>query len=99
FSHRENDYPYMLSGGEKQCVAIMRAWMNQSKLLLADEPTSSLDDKLATEVVEMIKQQLRQEGAIVIMLTHDQRLLVYAVFNIYIYDGEFIETATAMTVV
>lgn len=97
-SHRENVYPHMLSGGEKQRVAIMRAWMNQPKLLLADEPTASLDAKRATEVVEMIKQQVRQEGAIGIMVTHDQRLFDYADRIIYLNDGELMETATAMTV-
>lgn len=54
-SHRLISYPHMLSGGEKQRVAIMRAWMNEPQLLLADEPTASLDAKRATEVVEMIK--------------------------------------------
>ncbi|EOG8962181.1 ABC transporter ATP-binding protein [Staphylococcus pseudintermedius] len=97
-SYRENVYPHMLSGGEKQRVAIMRAWMNQPKLLLADEPTASLDAKRATEVVEMIKQQVRQEGAIGIMVTHDQRLFDYADRIIYLNDGELMETATAMTV-
>lgn len=56
-SHRINAYPHMLSGGEKQRVAIMRAWMNKPQLLLADEPTASLDAKRATEVVEMIKNK------------------------------------------
>lgn len=97
-SHRERVYPHMLSGGEKQRVAIMRAWMNQPRLLLADEPTASLDAKRATEVVEMIKQQVRQEGAIGMMVTHDQRLFDYADRIIYLNDGELMETATAVTV-
>ena len=42
-THRVKSYPYMLSGGEKQRVAIMRAFMNHPKIILADEPTASLD--------------------------------------------------------
>ena len=61
-SHRIDAYPHMLSGGEKQRVAIMRAWMNKPQLLLADEPTASLDAKRATEVVEMIKEQVQSKG-------------------------------------
>ncbi|ARJ50513.1 ABC transporter ATP-binding protein [Staphylococcus lutrae] len=91
-SHRARVYPHMLSGGEKQRVAIMRAWMNQPKLLLADEPTASLDAQRATEVVEMIKQQVRNEKTIGIMVTHDQRLFDYADRIIYLNDGEIAES-------
>ena len=90
-SHRLDAYPHMLSGGEKQRVAIMRAWMNQPKLLLADEPTASLDAKRATEVVEMIKDQVRNENAIGIMVTHDERLFDYADRMLYLDSGELIQ--------
>ncbi|MDO5375441.1 ABC transporter ATP-binding protein [Staphylococcus rostri] len=86
--HRLEAYPHMLSGGEKQRVAIMRAWMNQPKLLLADEPTASLDAKRATEVVEMIKKQVRDENAIGIMVTHDERLFDYADRMLYLDGGQ-----------
>lgn len=89
--HRLEAYPHMLSGGEKQRVAIMRAWMNQPKLLLADEPTASLDAKRATEVVEMIKDQVRNENAIGIMVTHDERLFDYADRMLYLDSGELIQ--------
>ena len=62
--HRLDAYPNMLSGGEKQRVAIMRAFMNQPKLILADEPTASLDAKRATEVVEMIANEVKTQGLI-----------------------------------
>ncbi|UXR69366.1 MULTISPECIES: ABC transporter ATP-binding protein [unclassified Staphylococcus] len=89
--HRLDAYPHMLSGGEKQRVAIMRAWMNQPKLLLADEPTASLDAKRAIEVVDMIKAQVRDEQAIGIMVTHDERLFEYADHIFYLDSGEMIQ--------
>ncbi|WP_436854590.1 ABC transporter ATP-binding protein [Staphylococcus caeli] len=77
-AHRLNVFPHMLSGGEKQRVAIMRALMNQPKIILADEPTASLDAERATEVIEMIKQQIQSKQMIGIMITHDKRLFEYA---------------------
>lgn len=89
-SHRLISYPHMLSGGEKQRVAIMRAWMNEPQLLLADEPTASLDAKCATEVVEMIKNQVKTKGTIGIMVTHDERLFEYADRMLYLDEGNIV---------
>lgn len=57
---RKNHYPNQLSGGEKQRVAIARAFMNNPDLILADEPTASLDSKRAREVVEMMKREVKE---------------------------------------
>lgn len=76
--HRLNVFPHMLSGGEKQRVAIMRALMNNPKIILADEPTASLDAERATEVIHMIKNQIQSKKMIGIMITHDKRLFQYA---------------------
>lgn len=76
--HRLDVFPHMLSGGEKQRVAIMRALMNEPKIILADEPTASLDAERATEVIEMIKAQIQNKKMIGIMITHDKRLFDYA---------------------
>lgn len=89
-THRLLSYPHMLSGGEKQRVAIMRAWMNEPQLLLADEPTASLDAKRATEVVEMIKTQVKTKNTIGIMVTHDERLFEYADRMLYLDDGRIV---------
>lgn len=60
-NHRLTAFPHMLSGGEKQRVAIVRALMNHPKIILADEPTASLDAERATEVIEMIKNQIKSK--------------------------------------
>ena len=69
-----NSYPHMLSGGQQQRVAIMRALMNHPKIVLADEPTASLDASRAQEVVEMIRKQIKANQMIGIMITHDESL-------------------------
>lgn len=89
-THRVKSYPYMLSGGEKQRVAIMRAFMNHPKIILADEPTASLDAERAREVVAMIKEQISDKRMIGIMITHDESLFKYADRVIELYDGKII---------
>lgn len=89
-THRVKSYPYMLSGGEKQRVAIMRAFMNHPKIILADEPTASLDAKRVRDVVAMIKEQISEKRMIGIMITHDESLFKYADRVIELYDGKII---------
>lgn len=89
-THRGKSYPYMLSGGEKQRVAIMRAFMNHPKIILADEPTASLDAKRVRDVVAMIKEQISEKRMIGIMITHDESLFKYADRVIELYDGKII---------
>lgn len=86
-NHRLTAFPHMLSGGEKQRVAIVRALMNHPKIILADEPTASLDAERATEVIEMIKNQIISKKMIGIMITHDKRLFEYADKVIELDDG------------
>ncbi|MCD8923519.1 ABC transporter ATP-binding protein [Staphylococcus epidermidis] len=83
-----NSYPHMLSGGQQQRVAIMRAFMNHPKIVLADEPTASLDASRAQEVVEMIRKQIKDNQMIGIMITHDESLFKYADRIIKLYDGK-----------
>ncbi|GFN32958.1 ABC transporter ATP-binding protein [Paenibacillus xylaniclasticus] len=70
-------YPEELSGGEKQRVAIARALINDPSIILADEPTASLDTKRAHEVVSLIAQEVRKHKKAAVMVTHDERLLTY----------------------
>ena len=83
-----NSYPHMLSGGQQQRVEIMRALMNHPKIVLADEPTASLDASRAQEVVEMIRKQIKANQMIGIMITHDESLFKYADRIVQLYDGK-----------
>lgn len=87
--HRLNSYPNLLSGGEKQRVAIMRAWMNEPKMILADEPTASLDAERATEVMDMIRNNIQSNQSVGLMITHDERLFSYA-DRIYTLDEGYV---------
>ena len=68
-------YPKELSGGERQRAAIARALYNSPDIILADEPTASLDTERAKRVVHLLKEATRKYGKSVVMITHDTRLL------------------------
>lgn len=70
-----NKYPAKMSGGEKQRVAIARAFMNNPDVILADEPTASLDGTRGRQVVELIKKEVKKHNKAAIMVTHDERVL------------------------
>ncbi|WP_239257062.1 ABC transporter ATP-binding protein [Listeria ilorinensis] len=72
---RADFYPRDLSGGEKQRVAIARALINSPSVILADEPTASLDSKRSKEVVELIRAEVIGTERAAIMVTHDERML------------------------
>lgn len=73
--HRLHHYPEELSGGQRQRVAIARALAPQPELVLADEPTASLDSKSGQDVVELLGNLCRNRGSAVLLVTHDLRLL------------------------
>lgn len=69
-----NKYPEELSGGERQRVAIARALYHDPSIILADEPTASLDTEKAYEVVEILANETKQKQKATIMVTHDLRM-------------------------
>ena len=71
----QNHYPKALSGGERQRAAIARALYNNPSIVLADEPTASLDTERAKRVVHLLKEVTQKFNKSVVMITHDTRLL------------------------
>nr|WP_304216696.1 ABC transporter ATP-binding protein [Fredinandcohnia onubensis] len=72
-----NKYPSDLSGGERQRVAIAKALYSNPSIILADEPTASLDSDRAYEVMELLKKVTKQKNTTTIVVTHDTRLISY----------------------
>ena len=85
--HHFLSYPAQLSGGQRQRVAIARALVRQPALILADEPTASLDFASATEVMACFKEAASLWGTTTIMVTHDQRLMPLVNRVIVLEDG------------
>jgi putative ABC transport system ATP-binding protein len=75
---RAEHFPSELSGGERQCVAIARALANGPRLLLADEPTASLDGPAARRVLDVIDELRSQRGMTVLAVTHDPAVVARA---------------------
>lgn len=71
----KDKHPSDLSGGERQRAAIARALFNEPNLILADEPTASLDTEHAYQVVELLRQEAHLKNKATIMVTHDQRMI------------------------
>ena len=72
---RTDNLPSMLSGGQQQRVAVARALANQPSVILADEPTAALDSHRGRQVMELFAQVAHEQGAGVIVVTHDHRAL------------------------
>ncbi len=84
---RRDHYPVQLSGGEQQRVALARAFMRKPPLLLADEPTGNLDSANGRQVLELLLSLNRQEGATLVLVTHDRELADHATRIITLKDG------------
>lgn len=84
---RMDHYPVQLSGGEQQRVALARAFITKPPILLADEPTGNLDGKTGNQVLEILLELNRQEGATLVLVTHDPALATHADRVITLRDG------------
>lgn len=87
-SELKDKYPKDLSGGERQRAAIARALFHNPSVILADEPTASLDTERAVEVVEILARETKDKDKATIMVTHDERLIGYCDKVYYMEDGD-----------
>jgi putative ABC transport system ATP-binding protein len=86
-SERADYLPALLSGGEQQRVAIARALANNPRLILADEPTASLDTGRGKKVMEMLKKIAKENQSAVIVVTHDVRMIEGFDYVYHLKDG------------
>lgn len=84
--------PTQLSGGERQRVAIARALANNPSIILADEPTGSLDSKTGQMILQRLKEIHEKENVTLIMVTHDMNVASMARRTIQVLDGRIVET-------
>ncbi|SFH52136.1 ABC transporter ATP-binding protein [Pisciglobus halotolerans] len=84
---KRNKFPNECSGGERQRIAIARAFMNDPAIILADEPTASLDTNRAHEVVKLMANEVKARQKAAVMVTHDERMLDYCDRVYRIEDG------------
>jgi len=83
-----NKYPADLSGGERQRVAIAKALYSNPSIILADEPTASLDSDRAYEVMELLQRETKNKNTTTIVVTHDTRLIKYCDKVYKMTDGD-----------
>ena len=84
-------YPKQLSGGQQQRVAIARSIINNPKFIIADEPTGALDTHTSEEIMKLFEELNQQDGATIILVTHDPEVVPYCHRLIRIRDGAIIE--------
>lgn len=87
-SHRKNNFPNQLSGGEMQRVSIARALAKKPKLLLCDEPTGALDSKTGQKIIELLQEASKDKDVAVVMVTHNAEFKKFADKVIYLKDGK-----------
>jgi putative ABC transport system ATP-binding protein len=93
---RARHFPHQLSGGQKQRVAIARALVGEPRIILADEPTASLDKQSGREVVDRIQALAKKQGAAVVLVTHDNRILDIADRIVHLEEGRLSGYADAV---
>ena len=89
--NRATHYPSQLSGGEQQRIAIARAFANNPKILLADEPTGNLDSKNGQHIFELMTELHRTNGTTLVLVTHDEELARQSQKIIRLRDGKIVD--------
>jgi len=87
---RRTHFPAELSGGEQQRTAVARALVHRPAVVLADEPTGSLDSASGSAVLRLMDELRRQEGAALLLATHDEAIAAAADRVVRMYDGEIV---------
>jgi putative ABC transport system ATP-binding protein len=90
---RADHLPQQLSGGEKQRVAIARALANDPKVILADEPTASLDTERGLSVMRLLRKLTNDQGTSILVVTHDTRMIGEVDGVIHLVDGRVVDAA------
>jgi putative ABC transport system ATP-binding protein len=90
-SAKERTTPPRLSGGERQRLALARALANSPSIILADEPTGSLDSSSVTRVLELLRSIREREGVTILLVTHDPNVAAAADRVVYMRDGRVVE--------
>jgi putative ABC transport system ATP-binding protein len=88
--HRSGHYPSELSGGEQQRVAVARALVHRPELIVADEPTGNLDSSHSQQVLELLMELRLEEGAALVLATHDREIAARAGREVQLRDGVII---------
>ena len=88
---KEDKYPYQLSGGEQQRVAIARALIHEPEIILADEPTGSLDSETGGKIMDLVRELTEEMNKTVILVTHESYIAEYADRTVRIKDGVVFE--------
>ena len=88
---KEDKYPYQLSGGEQQRVAIARALIHEPEIILADEPTGSLDSETGRRIMDLVQELSEEMNKTVILVTHESYIAEYADRIVRIKDGVVFE--------
>jgi putative ABC transport system ATP-binding protein len=88
-------FPRQLSAGEQQRVVIARSLINRPDMLLADEPTSNLDERTEREIMALIQQIHQERGITVLLVTHTAELINYGSRSVRMSAGEIVESERA----
>jgi putative ABC transport system ATP-binding protein len=94
---RTHSLPAQLSGGQQQRVAIARALVHNPKLIVCDEPTSSLDHETGVKVMELMRQVALDEDRALVIVTHDARIFNFADRIAKMDDGRVVSVGSAST--
>jgi putative ABC transport system ATP-binding protein len=93
--NRLHHYPAQLSGGEQQRVALARAFVNEPRILFADEPTGNLDAVTGEAIIQLMEELNRERGTTLVLVTHDPILAERARRTIRLADGAVVSDTAA----